>query len=251
MRQKIVVGNWKMNTTRETGRKLAETLVEKCGQETDVRVGVCPPACYLALIGEELRSSSIGLGAQNCHFEKTGAFTGEISAAMLADLGCRYVILGHSERRHGFGETDAFINRKVQAALSSGLEVILCLGELLAERQSNQTETVLEKQLSGSLAGIDATGLDKIILAYEPVWAIGTGVTATPDQAQAAHQFIRGWIAKNHGEKAASKLPIQYGGSVTAATAPELFKQPDIDGGLIGGASLKPDEFLKIIAAAR
>jgi len=255
MRQKIVVGNWKMNTTRDTGRKLAEALAAGCGKETDVRVGVCPPACYLALVGEELRGSSIGLGAQNCHWEKSGAYTGEISAGMLADLGCRYVILGHSERRHGMGESDAVINKKVKAALSVGLEVILCLGELLEERQANQTFAILERQLAGSLDGIDAAGLEKVILAYEPVWAIGTGVTATPEQAQEAHAFIRGWVAKNRGDKAAARLPILYGGSVkatgseqAAAAVRALASQPDIDGGLIGGASLVPEDFLKIVA---
>ncbi len=258
MRQKIVVGNWKMNTTRETGRKLAVKLVEKCGQETDVRVGVCPPTCYLPLIGEELRSSSIGLGGQNCHYEKSGAYTGETSPTMLADLGCRYVILGHSERRHGLGETDVFINRKVQAALGVGLEVILCLGELLAERQANQTFAVLERQLSGSLADIDAAALEKVILAYEPVWAIGTGVIATSAQAQEAHHFIRNWIHARLGEKAAARIPILYGGSVkatgseqAAATVRELASQPDIDGGLVGGASLVPEDFLKIIEIVR
>ena len=251
MRQKIVVGNWKMNTTRESGRKLVEALVAGCGQETTVRVGVCPPACYLPIVGEQLQGSAIGLGAQNCHFENSGAFTGEIAPQQLADLGCRYVILGHSERRHVFGETDAFINQKVKAALAVGLEVILCLGEKLDERQANKTNEVLDTQLNGSLSGLDADGLDKVILAYEPVWAIGTGVTASPEQAQAAHVYIRGWLKSHYNEKTSQRTPIQYGGSVTARTAAGLFPQPDIDGGLIGGASLKPEEFLQIVAAGR
>jgi triosephosphate isomerase len=251
MRQKIIIGNWKMNTTRETGRKLAEALVAGCGQVTDVRIGVCPPACYLMLIGEELRSSSIGLGAQNCHYEKKGAFTGEISPVQLADLGCRYVILGHSERRHGLGETDAFINKKVKTALSVGLEVILCVGETQGERNADQTHTCLTRQLTGSLDGVDAAALEKVILAYEPVWAIGTGVIATPEQAQDAHAFIRGWIRDHHGEKSAARIPILYGGSATAATVEGLLALPDLDGGLVGGASLIPEDFLKVIQLAR
>jgi triosephosphate isomerase len=251
MRQKIIIGNWKMNTTRETGRKLAEALVAGCGQETDVRLGVCPPACYLSLIGEELRSSSIGLGGQNCHHEKSGAFTGEISPVMLADLGCRYVILGHSECRHGMGETDALINKKVRTALSVGLEVILCVGETQSERDTGQTTAVLARQLQGSLDNVDAPGLEKVLLAYEPVWAIGTGVVATPEQAQEAHLFIRDWIRTYSGEKSAARLPILYGGSATWVSVTGLLAQPDIDGGLVGGASLKADDFLKIVALAR
>jgi triosephosphate isomerase len=170
---------------------------------------------------------------------------------MLADAGCRYVILGHSERRHKLGETDAFINRKVHAALATGLQVILCLGETLDERRSNRTEAVLETQLSGSLADLDAARMANVVLAYEPVWAIGTGQNATPEQAQQAHAFIRGRIGKMFGEETAAALPIQYGGSVKPDNAAALLHQPDVDGGLIGGASLKADEFLAIVRAAQ
>ena len=179
-----------------------------------------------------------------------GAFTGEIAAVMLKEFSVRYVILGHSERRHKLGESDAFINRKVHAALAAGLEVILCLGETLQERQANQTETVLESQLNGSLAGLDAAALGRVVLAYEPVWAIGTGQNATPEQAQQAHAFIRVQIRRRFGEESASGLLIQYGGSVKPENAASLFRQPDVDGGLIGGASLNADHFLAIIRAA-
>ncbi len=213
-------------------------------------MAVCPPAPYLALVGEALKGSSVALGAQNCYHEKEGAFTGEVSPAMLVDVGCRYVILGHSERRHKLGESDAFINRKVHAALAAGLHVILCLGETLEERQANRTEAVLDAQLTGSLAGLDAAALRHVVLAYEPVWAIGTGKNATPEQAQQVHAFIRGRIRQCFGENSASALPIQYGGSVKPDNAATLFHQADVDGGLIGGASLNADQFLAIVRAA-
>jgi triosephosphate isomerase len=192
----------------------------------------------------------VALGAQNCFHEKEGAFTGEVSPTMLVDVGCRYVILGHSERRHKLGESDAFINRKVHAALAAGLEVILCLGETLDERQADRTEAVLESQLNGSLAGLDAVALRRLVLAYEPVWAIGTGQNAKPEQAQQAHAFLRGQIRQRFGEESASALPIQYGGSVKPDNAPSLLGLPDVDGGLIGGASLNADQFLAIVRAA-
>ena len=250
MRTKFVAGNWKMYTTLATARQLAAAVAQGLGAEQRVRVAVCPPFPYLLAVGEVLRGSAVALGAQNAFHEKEGAFTGEVSPTMLADVGCRHVILGHSERRHKFGETDAFINRKVHAVLAAGLQVILCLGETLDERRSNRTEAVLETQLHGSLAGLDAAKMAQVVLAYEPVWAIGTGQNATPEQAQQAHAFIRDRIAEKFGEETASKLPIQYGGSVKPDNAATLLHQPDVDGGLIGGASLKADDFLAIVRAA-
>ncbi len=250
MRKKFVAGNWKMFTTRTTARELAAAVVRGIGKEERVSVAVCPPFPYLSVVADVLKGSCVALGAQNCYHEKEGAFTGEVSPAMLVDVGCRYVILGHSERRHKLGETDAFINRKVYAALAAGLEVILCLGETLQERQANRTEAVLDTQLNGSLAGLDAAALQHVLLAYEPVWAIGTGQNATPEQAQQAHAFIRGRIRERFGEESASALPIQYGGSVKPDNAASLFSQADVDGGLIGGASLNADHFLAIVRAA-
>ncbi len=250
MRKKFVAGNWKMFTSAATARQLAEAVVRGLAIEKRISVAVCPPAPYLTLVAEVLKGSSVALGAQNCYCEKEGAFTGEVSPAMLVDVGCRYVILGHSERRHKLGENDDFINRKVKAALAAGLEVILCLGETLEERQANRTEAVLDSQLTGSLAGLDSTALGKVVLAYEPVWAIGTGQNASPEQAQQAHAFIRGRIRSRFGEQAASALLIQYGGSVKPDNAATLFHQPDVDGGLIGGASLNADSFLAIVRAA-
>ena len=250
MRQKFVAGNWKMYTTSSTARQLSAAVVKGLGDERRVKVALCPPAPYLSLVAEVLRGSAIALGAQNAYCEKEGAFTGEISPVMLADVGCRYVILGHSERRHKMGETDAFINRKVHAALAAGLQVILCIGETLAERLADQTEAVLETQLTGSLAGLDAAAMTKVVLAYEPVWAIGTGQNATPDQAQQAHAFVRSRIASRFGEETARALIIQYGGSVKPENVTALLHQPDVDGGLIGGASLNADQFLAIVRAA-
>jgi triosephosphate isomerase len=249
-RQKFVAGNWKMYTTAAAARQLAAAVVQGLGSERRVAVAVCPPAPYLIPVGEVLRGSAVALGAQNCYTEKEGAFTGEVSPTMLVDVGCRYVILGHSERRHKLGESDAFINRKVHAALAAGLEVILCLGETLAERQAERTEAVLEAQLAGSLAGVDAAGLGHVVLAYEPVWAIGTGQNATPEQAQQAHAFLRRRIGERYGEKSAQAILIQYGGSVKPENAAALLHQPDVDGGLIGGASLKADQFLAIVRVA-
>src|SRR4051812_1171234 len=214
MRAKFVAANWKMYTNAESARRLAAAVAQGLGGEGRVAVAVCPPFPYLLPVAEALRGSAVALGAQNCYTEKEGAFTGEVSPAMLTDVGCKYVILGHSERRHKLGETDAFINRKVLAALAAGLRVILCLGETLEERQGNRTEAVLQGQLDGSLTNLDAAKLANVVLAYEPVWAIGTGVNATPQQAQDAHAHIRRQVAKKFGEEAASRLPIQYGGSV-------------------------------------
>jgi len=250
MRPRIVAGNWKMNTTRETGRQLTAGIVKGLGSEQHVTVILCPPFPYLISVGEVLAGSTVALGAQNCYDQPKGAFTGEVSPAMLLDVGCRYVIVGHSERRHVLGETDAMVNRKLRAALSAGLEAILCVGETLTERQEGRAEEVFYRQVATALAALDAHALSHLTLAYEPVWAIGTGHTATPAQAQHAHNRIREYIGKQFGEKIASGLPILYGGSVKAENARELFSQPDVDGGLIGGASLEVESFLGIVRAA-
>jgi triosephosphate isomerase len=250
MRQKFIAGNWKMFTNTASARRLAADVVQGLGNQTRVRVALCPPFPYLSLVGEVLRGSPISLGAQNCYCEPEGAFTGEVSPTMLVDVGCRHVIVGHSERRHKLGESDALINRKAHAALAAGLDVILCLGETLAERQADHTERVLATQLDSGLAGLDAAALARVVLAYEPVWAIGTGLNATPEQAQQAHAFLRGRVAARFGSEAAANLVIQYGGSVKPENAAALLSQPDVDGGLIGGASLVADQFLAILRAA-
>ncbi|HLJ95387.1 MAG TPA: triose-phosphate isomerase [Gemmataceae bacterium] len=249
-RKKFVAGNWKMHTTAASGKRLASDIVAGLGAEDRVAVAVCPPFPYLSLVAEIVRGSKIALGAQNAYSEDKGAFTGEVSPTMLRDVGCHLVILGHSERRRKLGESNAFINRKVHAALGAGLQVILCVGESKEERQANQTEAVLHEQLSGSLAEIPSESLSRLVLAYEPVWAIGTGQNATPDQAQQAHSYIRGQIRERFGEEWARALPIQYGGSVTPDNAASLMHAPDVDGALVGGASLNAEQFLAIVRAA-
>jgi triosephosphate isomerase len=215
-----------------------------------VTVAVCPPFPYLAPVADVLRGSPVGLGAQNVYPEKEGAFTGEVSPEMLLDVGCRYVIVGHSERRHKLGESDAFINRKVRAGVAAGLVVILCVGETLQEREANRTEAVLDTQVTAGLEGVTAEMLRQVVLAYEPVWAIGTGRTATPEQAQEAHACLRRRVGQLRGEPAAQALRIQYGGSVTPDKVASLMAQPDVDGALVGAASLVADKFLAIIRLA-
>ena len=222
-----------------------------CGPAADVRVAVCPPAVFLDQVDAALANSPVGLGAQNMHWKTEGAYTGELSGAMLNDAGCTHVILGHSERRHGMGETDAQVNAKLHAALAVGLIPIVCIGETREEREAGQTEDVVTGQLIGSLAGLSAEQTAGIVLAYEPVWAIGTGLTATPAEAQGVHQFIRGWLTQQHGEATAARVVVQYGGSVKPDNAGELLSCPDIDGALVGGASLKASDFLGIIQAAQ
>jgi triosephosphate isomerase len=252
MRPKWVAGNWKMHTTAATARQLASAVVHGLGAEGRVQVAVCPPFPYLALVGEVLRGSPVALGAQNLYPEQEGAFTGEVSPAMLVDVGCKSVILGHSERRRKpeLAESDAFINRKVHATLAAGLHAILCLGETLEEREAGRTEAVLEAQLAGSLAGLDPGRMARVVLAYEPVWAIGTGRNASPGQAQQAHAFLRRRVGEAFGEGTAAALPIQYGGGVKPDNAASLLRQPDVDGALVGGASLYADQFLAIVRAA-
>jgi fructose-bisphosphate aldolase class I len=250
MCQKFVIGNWKMNTTAAEANRLAKAVVDGMGIEDSVTVAVCPPFPYLALVGEILKGSRVALGAQNLYPEKEGAFTGEVSPTMLLDLGCKYVILGHSERRHKLGETDAFINQKVRVALAAGLDVILCVGETLDQRKADQTEAVLDRQLMEGLAGLSADTLPRLIIAYEPVWAIGsTGHHATPQQAQEAHAVIRRRFVQMFGEKSAQVLAIQYGGSVNPENAAALFSRPGVNGVLIGGDSLNADQFLAIVQA--
>ena len=251
IRQKFVIGNWKMNTTSAEANRLAKAVVDGMGIADSVTVAVCPPFPYLALVREILKGSRVALGAQNLYPEKEGAFTGEVSPTMLLDLGCKYVILGHSERRHKLGETDTFINQKVRVALAAGLDVILCVGETLEQRKADQTETVLDRQLMQGLAGVSADTLPRLIIAYEPVWAIGsTGHHATPRQVQEAHAVIRCRFVQMFGERSAQVLAIQYGGSVNPGNAAALFSCPGVDGVLIGGDSLNPDQFLAIVQAA-
>jgi triosephosphate isomerase len=250
MRRPFVAGNWKMFTTSQKAVALARNVRDGLAARDSVRVALCPPFPYLNVVGEALRGSSIMLGAQNLYPEREGAYTGEVSPLMLLDVGCRWVILGHSERRHQLGESDDFINRKVKSALAAGLDVIFCLGETIGQRESNQTHTVLERQLSAGLEGVSADGLKRLTLAYEPVWAIGTGRNATPEQAEEAHVFLREQVARSWGGPAAEALVIQYGGSVKPENAASLMKQPNVDGALVGGASLDAQQFLAIVQAA-
>jgi triosephosphate isomerase (TIM) len=249
MRKKFIAGNWKMYTTGASAEALAGAVVKGLASETRVTVAVCPPFPFLGRVGQALKSSPVALGAQNLYPEKEGAFTGEVSPPMLLDAGCQYVIVGHSERRQKFTETDAFINKKVHAGLASGLQIILCIGETLQEREGNLTEKVLDTQLTGCLAGITAATLPRVTIAYEPVWAIGTGKNATPEQAQAAHAFIRRRVGQLIGEGPARSLIIQYGGSVKPDNAAVLLSQVDVDGALVGGASLQAESFLAIVRA--
>ncbi len=252
IRTLFIAGNWKMNpATAEAALALAEAVKVGVGQAADVRVAVCPPAVFLPAVDKALAGSPIGLGAQNMHWKPEGAYTGELSGAMLNDAGCTHVILGHSERRHGLGETDAQVNAKVHAALAANLIPIVCIGETEQERDAGQTEDVVAGQLTGSLAGLSAEQMAGIVLAYEPVWAIGTGRTATPAQAQEVHRLIRDWLGERFGQETGARVVVQYGGSVKPDNAAELLACPDIDGALVGGASLKASDFLAIIKAAQ
>ncbi len=248
MRTKIVAGNWKMNKTpAETGALIAG-IRQGLAPDCPVEVVVCPPFVDLAAAADALKGSRIGLGAQNMHAAASGAFTGEISAQMLVEIGVRHVILGHSERRQYFQETDADVNAKAKAALAVGLVPIVCVGETLDARDADRTSDVVTEQVKGSLAGLGAD-LARCIVAYEPVWAIGTGRTATPGQAQEVHALIRRVLAEISNGQTANAVRIQYGGSMKPDNAADLMAQPDIDGGLIGGAALKADSFLAIVQA--
>ena len=252
MRTLLIAGNWKLNpTTIEGAVSLAEAVKTGLGTATDVRVALGPPFVFLSWIDRVLEGSPIGLAAQDMYWETSGAFTGEVSGAMLVGVGCTHVILGHSERRHGMGETSAQVNRKLKAALDSKLIPIVCVGELKEERLAERTEAVLLEQLSGSLGDLTPEQAAGVVLAYEPVWAIGTGLTASPEQAQSAHAFIRGWLRQTFGAATADRVVVQYGGSVKPDNARELLACPDIDGALVGGASLKATDFLAIIKAGQ
>lgn len=250
LRKPIVAGNWKMNKTVAEAIDLANALKRDLASCKDVDVVLCPPFTALKSVGEAITGTHIDLGAQNMHWEKNGAFTGEVAAGMLRELYCHYVILGHSERRSYFGETDEIVNKKTKAALASNLTPIVCIGETLAERESGSTEKVITTQVRGSLAGLSPRELVECVLAYEPVWAIGTGKTASPQQAQDVHALIRRLIQEMADDAVSQSIRIQYGGSVKGSNAKELFGQPDIDGGLIGGASLEARSFVEIVQAA-
>jgi triosephosphate isomerase (TIM) len=251
MRQKSVVGNWKMHTNAAEAKQLAKAVVEGVGIDDRVSVALCPPFPYLALVREILKGSRVALGAQNLYPEKEGAFTGEVSPTMLLDVGCKYVILGHSERRHHLGESDAFINQKVRVGLAAGLDVILCVGETLNQRQAEQTKVVLDRQLIQGMAGVSVDTLARLTIAYEPDWAIGRpGHGATLRQAQEAHDVIRRRFSEMFGELSAQTLAIQYGGSVEPDNAAALLSRDGVDGALLGGASLHADQFLAIVRAA-
>jgi triosephosphate isomerase len=239
-----------MNKTVADALKLVEGLKQQLKDEQKVDVVLCPPFTALAAVSEAIEDTKLDLGAQNMHAEKSGAFTGEVAADMLRELGCHYVILGHSERRQYFKETDEIVNKKTKAALAAGLHPIVCVGELLAERELGMMEAVVGAQVRGSLAGLSANDMLKTVIAYEPVWAIGTGKTATPAQAQEVHAFIRKILKELFDGPVAQSVRIQYGGSVKASNAKELFHQPDIDGGLIGGASLEVQPFIDIVRGA-
>jgi triosephosphate isomerase len=249
MRKRFIAGNWKMNLDRTGALALASTLREKFGARRDVDVAVFPPFVYVGDVARALEGSPIRVGGQDCCDQASGAFTGEVSAGMLADVGGTIVLVGHSERRHVYGETDELVHRKVRAALAAGLEVILCVGETLEQRDAAETEKVIGSQLRRGLEGLTTAELPKITIAYEPVWAIGTGRNATPLQASQAHGYLRGVLASLHGDDAASRVRIQYGGSVKPSNFQDLLSAPEVDGCLVGGASIQADSFLPLLIA--
>ncbi len=257
MRKPFVAGNWKMNLDLAGARSLVAGIVEGLGGSSKIDVAICPPSIYLFPMAKAIVESTVAMGAQNCWSAPSGAFTGEVSAAMVKETGCRYVILGHSERRNTIGPRDSngniagesndMIAAKVRAVFDNEMIPIVCVGETLAQRDANETESVLTSQLAGSLASVKAEEASKLVVAYEPVWAIGTGRTATSAQAQAAHAHIRGQLVERFGADVANAIRIQYGGSVKPDNARELMSCPDVDGALVGGASLKPADFVGII----
>jgi len=248
MRRPFIAGNWKMNLDRASAVALAKGVAEQADKTEGVDLAVCPPSVYLDAVSKALSGSKIRLGAQNVYHEASGAYTGEVSVSMLRDVGCRHVILGHSERRHVLGETNEDVNQKVHAALKADLEPILCVGELLAEREAGKTLDVIRDQFDGSLAGVSADQMLRVVIAYEPVWAIGTGKVATPEQAEEVHLDLRKLMEDRYNREVAEAVRIQYGGSVKPDNAAELLAQPNIDGALVGGASLKVDQFMGILA---
>jgi triosephosphate isomerase (TIM) len=250
MRRRLVAGNWKMHGNRSANAALLEAIVAGLESGGNVECAVCPPYPYVAQVADRLRGTALACGAQDASEHAQGAYTGEVSAAMLADCGCRYVIVGHSERRQLYGESDARVAAKFAAVRSAGMTPILCVGETLAERDAGKTESTVARQLDAVLSGAGAGAFAQAVLAYEPVWAIGTGRNATPEQARDVHAFLRGRLAEKDA-RVAQDLRILYGGSVKAANAAALFAMPEVDGGLIGGASLVATEFLAIARAAR
>lgn len=251
MRKKVVAGNWKMNNDlSQSVNLISEIKNAVAGKELNAEVIICPPFISLETASALVKDTNVKLGAQNMYFEESGAYTGEISASMLKSVGCEYVILGHSERRAIFGETDEIINQKNKKAISSGLKPIFCVGETLEQRENGTTNQVIEGQVKNGLAEISAEELASVIVAYEPVWAIGTGKTATPEQAQEVHEFIRNLIKELYSADSAENLTIQYGGSVKPDNAQTLLAQPDIDGALVGGACLKAGSFIDIVQSA-
>ena len=251
MRRPIIVGNWKMHKTTAEAVALVNALRSSVAHVHDVDIGVAPPYTALTAVAEALRDSTLFVAAQNMHWEPQGAFTGEISAAMLRHVGCTRVIVGHSERRQYFAETDATVNRKLRAALNAQLDPILCIGETLDQREGNATLDVLAQQIRHGLSDIAAEGIARVVIAYEPIWAIGTGKTATPGQAQEVHAFIRGILQELYGAALANDVRIQYGGSVNAGNIHALMTQPDVDGALVGGASLEAASFAQIVSFQR
>ena len=250
MTRPLIAGNWKMNLDRAQATALAEAIAQRSGKIKGADLAVFPPSVYLDAVAKALTGSSVSLGAQNMYHEKGGAFTGELSGAMLRDMGCTHVILGHSERRHILGETDADVQKRARAALAAGLTPIVCVGELLAEREGGQTRAVIGRQFNESLAGFSADDINRIVIAYEPVWAIGTGKVATPEQAEEVHADLRRLLVERYNAQVAGGIRILYGGSVKPDNAGELLAQPNVNGALVGGASLKADDFLGIAAAA-
>ena len=250
MRKKIVAGNWKMNMTLQAGTDLAKELQESLNADKpNCDVVICTPFIHLASVAQIINPDIIGLGAENCADKEKGAYTGEVSAEMVKSTGAQYVILGHSERREYYNETPEILKEKVLLALANGLKVIFCIGESLEERKANKQNEVVKAELEGSVFNLSAEDFAKIVIAYEPIWAIGTGLTATAEQAEEIHAYIRSLIENKYGKEVADNTSILYGGSCKASNAPELFAKPDIDGGLIGGASLKAPDFKGIIDA--
>lgn len=249
MRTPLIAGNWKMNTDTAGAKQLAQAVAAEAGKNQGAELLVCPPSVYLGVVRDALGSAPVALGAQNVYHEANGAYTGEISTAMLVDLGVKYVILGHSERRHILKETDELINKKTHAVLKAGMRPIVCVGELLEEREAGRTADVIKTQFAGSLADISAEQILSVVIAYEPVWAIGTGKVATTDEAEEVHADLRRQLAERYNAEIADQVRILYGGSVKPDNAADLLAQPNVDGALIGGASLKASDFLAIAAA--
>lgn len=248
MRKPIISGNWKMNHTKSAADNFFELLIAAASEAFEKNeIVIFPSFTLLYSANEKVKDTNVKIGAQNCYFEEKGAFTGEISIPMIKDTGCSYVLLGHSERRHVFNETDELINKKVKSALEQKLDIFLCIGEKLEERESGNTFAVNKNQLDKSLAGVSSGEMERIVIAYEPVWAIGTGKTASPEQAQEVHAFIRAYLKERFNDEVCENTRILYGGSVKPDNVKELMSQKDIDGALVGGASLKAESFLKII----